>query len=258
MARCCVALGGNLGDVEHTFERARELLLAAGCQIVRQSSVMLTRPVGDDAGQDYKNAALLLLSERDPFDLLSLLQSIENTLGRDQRGGRRPRTIDLDLVFHDNRVLESHRLTLPHPDYHYRRFVLDPLAEIAGDFVDPRLNLSVSALRQRLLRRPLRLKLCGGSAETRRSLVEQLGNVSEGVVIVEEQAKAPAEATFYLWLGAARPNVDAAGRSILRPVGDSDDPAYRRLPAHARLVATGRGLSPASFARDLICAATGQ
>jgi 2-amino-4-hydroxy-6-hydroxymethyldihydropteridine diphosphokinase len=257
MRRALLALGGNLGNVEMAFARAVEMLRLAGCRVLRQSNVFETKAVGGTAGSDFKNAALLLDTDLEPQPLLDQLAAIETMLGRTEQGTCGPRPIDLDLVLHGSCVLQTARLTVPHPSYHYRRFVLDPACQIAEDLVDPRWQMTVGALRERLMRRPLRLALCGGTSAARRALAATLGQLPDGVELVNQQVRRADEATFYLWMGSARPNLDEAGREIARPWGDSDDKAFRLLPAYARLVVTGQSWPPAVLVRNLVAAAKG-
>ncbi len=95
---------------------------------------------------DFLNTALLLETTAKPFDLLKCLKSIEESVGRKQRIRWGPREIDLDIIFYDEEVLNTPELTIPHPDFHNRRFVLQPLADIAPDFISPTHRKSVKEL----------------------------------------------------------------------------------------------------------------
>jgi 2-amino-4-hydroxy-6-hydroxymethyldihydropteridine diphosphokinase len=88
----------------------------------------------DAEGPDYLNAVALLHTSLEPEALLKLLQALEQQAGRERPYRNAPRTLDLDLLLYGQRVLNSPTLTLPHPRMHLRRFVLEPLAEIAPDF----------------------------------------------------------------------------------------------------------------------------
>ena len=115
---------------------------------IRCSTFRTTKPVGDIPQPDYVNAALIGESEWHPECLLSLLHSIEMSLGRNRicevRWG--PRPIDLDLLMVGNMVVHSPSITLPHPEMTRRRFVLEPLAELAPSAVHPITGQTMSRL----------------------------------------------------------------------------------------------------------------
>lgn len=175
MQRCFVALGGNRGDVAETFRQALEQLdTSPGVHLRRSSSIYRTGAVGDSAGSPFLNAAAELETDVAPRELLHRLHTIEASLGRTRDVHWGPRTLDLDLIFHGAVVLDDPGLKLPHPACWYRRFVLDPLEEIAPEFVHPQKQVTVAELRTRLLTRPLRVELAGGTAETRERIMQDL------------------------------------------------------------------------------------
>ena len=163
--RAIVALGGNEGDVADTFDRTiADLIEHPEIDVVSRSRNFTTPAVGSAAGASFLNAAVLLDTSLRPLELLDELQRVENHRGRVRSVRWGPRTLDLDVICHSDAVIESERLTLPHPACWYRRFVLDPVAEIAGDFVHPVLNVTFDELRNRLLERPLRVGIAQESA----------------------------------------------------------------------------------------------
>ena len=126
-----VGLGANLGDARATLAWAVQQLAAhPAVQLQRVSSLYSTRPV-EAEGPDYLNAVALLTTSLEPQALLGLLQGLEQQAGRERPYRNAPRTLDLDLLLFGQRVLNTDHLTLPHPRMHLRRFVLEPLAEVA-------------------------------------------------------------------------------------------------------------------------------
>ncbi len=171
MARCWIALGGNLGSVADTFRDAITLLnQVAGISVRRMSRCYTTSPVGADAGSEFLNAAAELQTTLRPLELLAHLQRVETQLGRVRSVHWGPRTLDLDLLLYDQQVVSTPVLTIPHPHMWYRRFVLDPLAEIAPNVIHCQHGRTIAALRERLLSSPLKCALLGGTTEQRAEL----------------------------------------------------------------------------------------
>ena len=126
-----IGLGANLGDARATLAWAVQQLAAhPDVQVQRVSSLYRTRPV-DAEGPDFLNAVVLLTTTLSPQALLGLLQGLELQAGRERPYRNAPRTLDLDLLLFGQRKLNTQELTLPHPRLHERRFVLEPLAEVA-------------------------------------------------------------------------------------------------------------------------------
>ena len=134
MADVLIALGGNVGDVRATFNRAISALLGmAQASLLARSSDYSTPPWGDEDQPPFINACIGIDTELDPHALLYTLKKIETKFGRVRNGERRwgPRTLDLDMIAYDDVTLSDRDLTLPHPRLFDRAFVLVPLAEIA-------------------------------------------------------------------------------------------------------------------------------
>jgi 2-amino-4-hydroxy-6-hydroxymethyldihydropteridine diphosphokinase len=170
-----IALGGNLGDVDATFANALSLLdRTPEIDVLQVSPVHRTSPVGAHAGDSFVNAVARLSSTLEPLELLDRLQSIETQLGRVRWVRWGPRTLDLDLLMFGEEVIDHPRLHVPHPACWYRRFVLDPWVEIGADVVHPVKRLTIGALRDRLLVRPMSITLVGGVRERRDELLRTL------------------------------------------------------------------------------------
>jgi len=150
-----IALGSNLpsafGSPEENLRTAVERIEALG-RVVAVSSFRITEPEIYLYQPQFVNGALLVETELGPLELMRALLAIEQAMGRVRTGvpPKGPRTIDLDLIFFDDVAMETEVLTLPHPEVAERRFVLAPLAEIAGGWVHPASGLTVGEMLERL------------------------------------------------------------------------------------------------------------
>ncbi len=136
MAEALVALGGNVGDVPATLDRAiAEFCDGVAVTLVARASNYRTPPWGVEDQPPFVNTAIRVETLLAPHDLLARANAVEREFGRDRANERRwgPRKIDIDLLAYDDVALDDERLTLPHPRLFERGFVLAPLAEIAPD-----------------------------------------------------------------------------------------------------------------------------
>jgi 2-amino-4-hydroxy-6-hydroxymethyldihydropteridine diphosphokinase len=145
MALVYLSLGSNLGDREGQLREAIRRLGTVG-RIVSISSLYETEPVEMTDQPWFVNCAVALEAERTPNELMIELLNIEENMGRQRVQKKGPRTIDLDILLFGNEVIESPGLTIPHPAMQQRRFVLEPLAEIAPEAWHPVLKKSVREL----------------------------------------------------------------------------------------------------------------
>lgn len=126
----CVAIGANLGDARRTVTLAmKSLQQLANTTVIKRSSLYRTTPY-EAQGPDFINAAVLLQTHLAPLVLLHELQAIEIQQGRQRPYKNAPRTLDLDLIFYGDAHMQTQELTLPHPRWQERAFVLHPLADI--------------------------------------------------------------------------------------------------------------------------------
>ena len=126
----CVAFGANLGDAVTTVQQAlRDVGGLADTQLFKASSLYRSAP-HEAQGPDFINAVALVHTQLSPLNLLHALQALELKSGRERPFKNAPRTLDLDLIFYGDVVLATPELTLPHPRWHERAFVLQPLAEV--------------------------------------------------------------------------------------------------------------------------------
>jgi len=136
----CIGLGANLGDARAALQSAVDALAALpGTTLEALSPLYRSAPI-DATGPDYLNAVALVRTSLDAQQLLTYLQAIEQSHGRERSHRNAPRTLDLDLLLHGDDVIHTGALTLPHPRMHERAFVLRPLLDIAPDIRIPGLG----------------------------------------------------------------------------------------------------------------------
>lgn len=147
-----VALGSNMGDRLEQIHRAADLLQGKpGIFEAVLSPVYETDPVGGPAGQGrYLNAVVRARTTLTPRGLLDRLLEIENALGRKRTVKNAPRTIDLDLLFYSDWILEEPGLKVPHPRLHERGFVLRPLTDLDPEWMHPQLKKNARQLLRQL------------------------------------------------------------------------------------------------------------
>jgi len=274
--RCLVALGGNVGNVAETFEAALGELTAGStdCQSVllgRISTNFSTPAVGSQAGGGFLNAAAEVVTTLSPLELLRRLQEIEASHGRD-RGrmrvvplldGRRsdvsldetrsrrpsssataawqPRTLDLDLILYGDQVIDTPELHVPHPACWYRRFVLDPLVEIAADAIHPVKQATFGELRSRLIPRPLTVAVTGGKSGQCAELAQRLSDEFPAATFHPNWSPGSELPALLPWLGP----------------GPNDDAAFDSLPLLPRLDVSAADEALA-FLRSVVQAALGE
>ncbi len=156
MPRVFVGLGSNVGDRPSFLRDALLRLQALPDTIVeRVSSVYETEPVGLREQPLFLNAVAECRTTRSPREFVRDLKNIEQQVGRTQHARWGPREIDLDLLFYDALVVEEDEIQIPHAEAERRRFVLEPLNELAPEFVDPRTHRTVKELLHATLDRSL-------------------------------------------------------------------------------------------------------
>jgi 2-amino-4-hydroxy-6-hydroxymethyldihydropteridine diphosphokinase len=144
-----LSLGSNLGDRAANLREAIQKLADLG-NVVAASSFYETEPVELTAQPWFLNCAVKLDTEKMPRQLISAILSLEQSMGRQRKQKKGPRIIDIDILLFGSAVIEIPSLTIPHPKLHERRFVLEPLAEIAPDARHPVFKRSMRELRDAL------------------------------------------------------------------------------------------------------------
>lgn len=148
-----LSLGSNLGDRAANLQAAVTSLSELG-EVVAVSSLYETEPVEFPHQPWFLNCAVALSTEKMPKQLLAALLAIEQAMGRKRLQPKGPRVIDLDILLFGNSLVDTAALTIPHPALHQRRFVLEPLAEIAPEQRHPVFKRTIRELRDALPQGP--------------------------------------------------------------------------------------------------------
>jgi len=133
-----LSLGSNIGEREAQLRDAIRRLEAAGVQMIRESSVYETEPQDLHDQPWFLNLVLEVETRLSPIQLLTAIQAIEESMGRKRDVPKGPRSIDIDILLYGVAIVETEDLQIPHPRLAQRRFVLEPLAELAPDLQHPR------------------------------------------------------------------------------------------------------------------------
>ncbi|MBS1617294.1 MAG: 2-amino-4-hydroxy-6-hydroxymethyldihydropteridine diphosphokinase [Bacteroidetes bacterium] len=139
-------LGSNVGDRHAHLRAARRLIDLKAGQELFHSEEYETAPWGKTDQAAFLNQALQIETDLSPLDLLHALKGIEKEVGRTETERWGPRVIDIDILFYGSDIVDLPELKVPHPYLPQRRFALEPLSELAPDFVHPALHLTVKEL----------------------------------------------------------------------------------------------------------------
>lgn len=136
--RAVIACGSNMGDKEaYIREAARKIEQDEKCRLLSSSDLIVAKPYGGVEQDDFINGAFLIETLYEPEELLAFVNRLEEEAGRERLIHWGPRTLDLDIIFYEDNVIRTDKLTVPHPDMHNRSFVLLPLVQIAPQWVHP-------------------------------------------------------------------------------------------------------------------------
>ena len=153
MNKVYLLIGGNIGDRMANLAMAVEFIEKYLGNMVQISSIYETAAWGNTNQADFLNQAICIETSLSPKDLMTQILLIEQKMGRERTIPLGPRTIDIDILYYNDAIVENEQVTIPHPRMSQRKFVLYPLAEIAPKYVHPLLNKTNDVL----------LKECGDS-----------------------------------------------------------------------------------------------
>lgn len=146
MFKVYLILGGNLGDKYDNLQKAIDLIGIFIGDVIEKSSVYETEAWGKTDQPNFLNLALIAKTKLTPLEVLAEIHKIEYLLGRKREEHWGARTIDIDILFYDDEIINRSNLIIPHPYISQRRFVLAPLLEIIPNFVHPLLKQTIKIL----------------------------------------------------------------------------------------------------------------
>ncbi len=163
--RAVIACGSNMGEKERYLQEAIDKIAGdIKCRLLCSADQIVTKPYGGVEQDEFVNGAFLIETLYEPEELLTFLNRLEAEAGRERVIRWGPRTLDLDIIFYENRVVRSARLTIPHPDMQNRIFVLAPLAQIVPEWVHPLYQKTVTQLLEGLQEKEMPGETAKGSS----------------------------------------------------------------------------------------------
>lgn len=147
MKKVILLCGGNKGNRAYYMDSAREMIEQTIGDVLQSSAIYESAPWGFQAEQKFYNQVVVVITRLAPSAILKKIWEIEKKLGRIRVGNQySSRTIDIDILFYEQEIIDTPDLVVPHPQLHQRRFTLTPLAEILPHWVHPKFNQSIDVL----------------------------------------------------------------------------------------------------------------
>lgn len=227
MAHCLISFGSNLGDRFARIRSAAQRIAAhPSVRTFSASRLFETPPIGGPGGQSpFLNGVGLLETETGSREVLGLLQQVELELGRERAQRWDARSIDLDVVLYGDLQGQSTILSVPHPRFTARRFVLLPAREVAAEWIDPRCGWSIGQMAEHLEQGVPSLAMVGGSRELRERLCRDLTE-RHGIQTFCDPDAPIDMPDWQPWVAAFLPKLPAAGSPL------ASAPQTPRLVAH--------------------------
>ncbi len=141
-----LSLGSNEGNRLHWLTKALQMIKENCGEVIKTSNIYETKAWGLKEQSDFLNRAVLITTNLSPLDLLNALNKIETALGRIRTQKWGPRTLDIDILFYNSDIINLPQLIVPHPYVQERLFTLQPLNDIAPDFIHPVFHKTISEL----------------------------------------------------------------------------------------------------------------
>ena len=148
MEKVFIALGGNVGNVSGNFDIAIKKIKEMIGPVIKQSSLYKTEPWGNKHQDDFLNKVVCIETNQNPDEVLKNILAIEKIMGRNRNKDNQfaPRTIDIDILFYGEKIINKNNLFIPHPRLHLRNFVLTPMMEIAPRLIHPVFTKTIKEL----------------------------------------------------------------------------------------------------------------
>ena len=147
MNKVYLLLGGNLGERFSLITKAKYLINEQIGEVIKESSLYETEPWGFEASQSFLNQVIKVNTDLQAQSILKICLEIESELGRERNSTQySSRTMDIDILFYNDDIINANDLVIPHPRLHERRFTLEPLSEIIPDFIHPKLDKPIKQL----------------------------------------------------------------------------------------------------------------
>jgi 2-amino-4-hydroxy-6-hydroxymethyldihydropteridine diphosphokinase len=150
MINVYLLLGSNLGDRKLFMDKAIQHIAEDIAPVIKVSPVYETQSWGKSDAPDYLNQVILLQTDMPAQEILKKILNIELILGRKREEKWGSRTIDIDILFYGDNIINEDGLHVPHPELHKRRFTLEPLSDLAPDLIHPNYNKSILQLKNEL------------------------------------------------------------------------------------------------------------